>query len=109
MIFCCVLHFIFAEFVTVLVPSWIPGGAFWTYFSAIALLAGGLGLLLPPTRRLAAALSGGMILVWVVVLHIPRAFSLRDANETTAVFEALAFSGLALIIACMPRQPTPAV
>jgi hypothetical protein len=108
MMFCCVLHFIFAEFVTVLVPSWIPGGAFWIYFSAIALFAGGLGLLIPRTRRLAAAFSGGMILVWVLVLHIPRALTVRDANETTAVFEALAFGGLALIIACMPRQLTSA-
>jgi uncharacterized membrane protein len=104
MMFCCVLHFIYAEFVAMLIPSWIPGAAFWTYFSAIALFAGGLGLLLPPTRRLAAALSGAMIFIWVLVLHIPRAVTMRSANETTAVFEALAFSGLTLIVACVPLR-----
>ena len=62
-------------------------------------------MLLPQVRRLAGALSGLMILIWVIVLHVPRAVTIRDANETTAVFEALAFSGLALIIASVPVRP----
>jgi uncharacterized membrane protein len=93
-------HFIYVEFVTRLVPAWIPGQRFWTYFAACALIAGGIGIILPWTRRLAASMSAIMIFLWVVLLHIPRALaSPHDANELTAVFEALAMSGMAILIA----------
>lgn len=97
-------HFRFVEFVMTLVPSWVPGGGlFWTYFAGVALIAGGVGLMIPATARLAAALSGVMMFLWVVMLHIPRAVAAATdatrANETTAVFEALAFSGLAFLLA----------
>ena len=95
-------HFIYADFVATLVPSWIPGHYFWTYFAGIALIAGGAGLMLPQTARLAAALTGLMIFLWVVLLHIPRAMAAagpQRRNEWTAVFEALALSGIAFVLA----------
>jgi uncharacterized membrane protein len=93
-------HFIYAEFVATLVPAWIPGHLFWTYFSAVALIAGGLGMMIRMTARLAASLSAIMIFLWSVSLHIPRALAdLHNANETTAVFEALAMSGAAILVA----------
>jgi uncharacterized membrane protein len=95
-----VQHFLFTKFVATLVPHWIPGPVFWTYFAGVALIAGGLGIMLPWTARLAGALTGWMILTWVILLHIPRAItSPRDANETTAVFEALAICAAAFLIA----------
>jgi uncharacterized membrane protein len=93
-------HFVYADFVMKLVPSWIPSPRFWVYLTGIALIAGGIGLLLPKTQRLAATLVGIMILLWVVLLHIPRALAdLHDASETSGVFEALAMSGAAFILA----------
>lgn len=100
LILCGVQHFLYAGFVVQLVPHWIPGATFWTYFSAVALLAAGLGFVLGLQVRLDGLLTGGMIFVWLLVLHAPRALAnLRDANETTAVFEALAMSGIALLLA----------
>src|SRR5262249_25089686 len=97
--FCGVLHFFYVNTVADLVPAWIPGHVFWTYFSGIALIAGGVGMNVPPTARAAAGLSALMIFLWVVLLHIPRAMAdLRDSNETTAVFEALAVAGGALLV-----------
>lgn len=97
-------HFLWAKFVAMLVPAWIPGAMFWTYFAGIALIAGGIGLWIPATARWAAWLSALMIFTWVLVLHVPRALSdLGNANEATAVFEALAFSGAALLLALGPR------
>ena len=101
MILAGIQHFQFVQFVVTLVPAWIPGHLFWTYFSAVALIAGGAGLLLPQTSRLAAALSGSMIFLWVLMLHIPRALAapaVQTRNECIAVFEALAFSGIALVL-----------
>jgi hypothetical protein len=39
-----------------------------------------------------------MVFTWVLVLHIPRAISMNDRNEWTAVLEALAFSGIAFAL-----------
>lgn len=95
-----VQHFLFADFVKFLIPAWIPGASFWVYFSGIALIAGGLGLLTGIQRTLAASLSGWMIFIWLLVLHIPRALAAGgNISEWTAVFEALAVSGLLFIMA----------
>jgi uncharacterized membrane protein len=99
LILCGIEHFIYVELVTSLVPSWIPGGVFWTYGAGVGLIAGGLGITVPVTSRLAGLLTGLMIFLWVFLVHIPRALvDLNDSNETTAVFEALAFSGVAFLV-----------
>jgi hypothetical protein len=51
-------HFVYADFVMKLVPSWIPGARVWVYFTGLALIAGGVGILLPKTSRLAATMVG---------------------------------------------------
>lgn len=96
-----VQHFLFPAVVDTLVPAWIPAPRFWTYFAAVALIAGGCGLMLPKTRWLAGLSVGLMLLTWLFVLHVPRALMAPVANrrnEWTAVFEALAFSGIALLL-----------
>lgn len=98
---CGVQHFVYAGFVDSLVPAWIPPRPrFWTCFTGVALIAGGAGLLLPKTARLAATLSGVMIFLWIILLHIPRAAAdWHNAGETSAIFEALALSGIAFLVA----------
>lgn len=101
-------HFIYAPFVRLMVPAWIPARLFWTYFSGCALVAGGVGMMIPKVSRLAGTLCGIMVFSWVVLLHIPRAFAdLHKTDETTAIFEALAISGAAFLIAVRAAR-TPA-
>jgi uncharacterized membrane protein len=97
-------HFLFAQFVATLVPAWIPGALLWTYFAGAALIAGGIGLVVPLTSRLAAALVGAMVFTWLLVLHIPRGIAMNDRNEWTAVLEALAFSGIAFALVARPER-----
>lgn len=101
-----VQHFLWEEFVQTLVPTWIPGPLFWTYFAGVALIAAGIGLVVPATTRLAGTLAGLMVFSWLLMLHIPRAVAAQAApssrNEWIAVFEALAVSGLALLLAASP-------
>lgn len=100
-------HFIYADFVATLVPSWIPGTLFWTYFAGIALIAAGLGMILRIQPRMASLLLGIMIFLWFILLHIPRAIAdphTGKGNEWTSVFEALAFSGIAFILAALPAS-----
>jgi uncharacterized membrane protein len=112
LVVCGVQHFVYADFVTTLVPSWVPAPRFWTYFAGVALVAGGFGLLVRRTVRLAGNLTALMIFSWVVVLHIPRAVAgPNHANETAGVFEALAISGVAVLVAATratPPEPGPA-
>jgi uncharacterized membrane protein len=107
-------HFLYAEFVKTLVPDWIPGPLFWTYFAAVALVGSGSAILFQTRSRLAAMLLGIMIFLWVLLLHIPRAAvapATDKGNELTSVFEALGFSGIAVLIACSykPRMQSQAV
>lgn len=98
MILCGIQHFLFWQFVQTLVPSWIPGALFWTYFAGVALIAGGLGLMIPATAPLAGRLSGIMVFIWFVILHIPHGFTLNNANAWTSVVESFAVSGLAFLL-----------
>jgi uncharacterized membrane protein len=97
---CGLQHFAYRDFVTDMVPAWLPGRRSWTYFTGLALIAGGTGMLVRRTARLAAGLSALMVFLWVPMLHIPRALAgPRHADETAGVFEALAISGVALLVA----------
>lgn len=101
-----VQHFLFTGAVLTLIPTWIPGPRLWAYVTGVALIAGGAGLIVPRTTRIAAVSVGVMLFTWVCILHIPRAVLAAPANqrnEWTAVFEALAFAGLALVAARRPR------
>jgi uncharacterized membrane protein len=51
LVVCGVQHFVYSDFVTTLVPSWIPGQGFWTYLAGVALIAGGVGSLRESSRR----------------------------------------------------------
>ena len=95
-------HFLYPAGVSTLVPTWIPGALFWTYFAAVALIGSGIAIILKIKLKLVALLLGAMIGCWVILLHIPRAvadpFGL-EANEVISVFEAVNFTGIAFLIA----------
>jgi uncharacterized membrane protein len=93
-----VQHFIFADFVKFLIPEWIPGAIFWTYLAGVALIAAGISLIINIKSSLASLLAGSMIMIWVFVLHLPRAVTNQNQNEWTAVFEALAVSSILLVL-----------
>jgi hypothetical protein len=95
-------HFLFAEFVKSLVPGWIPGDLFWTYFAAVALIGAGLAIIFQIKVKLVATLLGIMVFIWFLVLHIPRAVVAQASdmgNELSSVFESLGVSGIAFVIA----------
>lgn len=98
-------HFMFTEFVASLIPAWFPGDAvFWTWFAGVALVAGGVGLIIPQTARVAALLSGLMVFSWFWIVHVPRTFV--STSDGIAVFEALAVSGIAFVLAGALGRPS---
>jgi uncharacterized membrane protein len=99
-----VQHFLFAKFVATLIPQWFPGDAmFWTWFAGIALICGGIGLLVPRTARLAAFWSGIMVFSWFWVVHIPRVNV--GMSDQIAVFEALLVAGIAFLLSAQEAEP----
>jgi uncharacterized membrane protein len=71
-------HFATAKFVAMIVPRWMPWRLFWAYFVGVALLAGALSLASKVYWRLAAALFGIMLWLFVAMLHIPNLFLFRQ-------------------------------
>ena len=99
-------HFKYADFITnSFIPAYIPFHAFWTYFCGIALITGGVGLLIKQARRWAAALTGLMILLWFFLLHIPRAsYTPGDYAEWMGVCESFTFSGILFTLTGMSAK-----
>jgi uncharacterized membrane protein YphA (DoxX/SURF4 family) len=94
-------HFLYVDFVKTLVPVWIPGNVFWTYFAAIALIGSGLAIIINFKIKTISLLLGAMLFLWLILLHIPRAITMdtsKDPNEIVSVFECLAFSGVAFLL-----------
>ena len=107
LLICGAQHFVYAGFVDTLVPAWIPPGQrFWTIFCAVALLAGGLGVVAPRTRRVAGLWSGVMIFLWILLVHLPCSVEMKSAFELAGVFEALALAGTAWLVATQVPQPS---
>jgi uncharacterized membrane protein len=94
-------HFIYTDFVKTLVPLWIPGNLFWTYVAGVALIGAGLAFIINFKVNIISILTGIMLFLWLIVLHIPRAVTIdtsKDPNEIVSVFECLAFSGIAFLL-----------
>ena len=100
-IICGFAHFKFAGFIIKdFMPSYIPFPAFFTYFCGICLLAGGVGLLVPQTRKWAALLSGVMIAGWFILLHTVRfAADVNNASDRLGLCESFTFTGMLFVLA----------
>jgi len=100
-------HFLYTKQVAKLVPVWMPHPIFWTYFAAVALIGSGVAIILRINLKLIATLLGIMIFLWFNILHIPRAIAQPFANKEEEIFSAysaLAFSGIAFVIAGSYRR-----
>ena len=93
-------HFTEAKAVSTLVPRWIPGHLFWTYFVGTAIIAASLSILVKIQARLAAILLAILLVLFELLLHIP--FIMAHPKNTIAwaiAFRDLAFSGGAFAFA----------
>ncbi|HEY4832860.1 MAG TPA: hypothetical protein VIH61_09915 [Waddliaceae bacterium] len=95
-------HFLYAKDAADYIPSWVPNHMFWIYFAGLALIGSGVAIIFKIKPRLFATLLGTMIFIWVVILHIPKAIAAPIADqggEVTSAFLALAYCGIAFVIA----------
>jgi len=66
-------HFASAREIMRIVPSWMPGRLFWTYFVGVALISSGFSIILGIKQRLSSTLLGIMFFLFVVLMHVPNA------------------------------------
>lgn len=100
-------HFLYAKGVAEYIPAWIPNKMFWAYAAGTGLLGSGIAIFLKIKRRLFATLLGSMIFIWFIILHIPKAVAAPFADmggEVTSAFLALAYSGIAFVIAGISKN-----
>jgi uncharacterized membrane protein len=93
-------HFKFVDFVKEFIPSYIPFCLFFAYFCGVCLIAGGIGILIPQTRRWAALLSGIMLMGWFILLHVPRFITnTNDVSDRMGLCESFPFAGIFFVLA----------
>jgi len=93
-------HYMYVKFIATLIPAWLPAHLFWAWLVMIAFFAAALSILMHIKVRLTATLLAIMFLLWVVILHLPRAFGdVHVETEWTSTFVALAMSGVSLLLA----------
>ena len=76
MVFYAVEHFLFPRNVPgvpleKMIPAWVPAPVLLSYLVGIALLLGGIGLLIRRTIRLAAAVSGTVVFLLTAFFYVP--------------------------------------
>ena len=102
-------HFTVTAGIAAAVPRWIPAPTFWVYLVGLGFLCAGLSITVLVQARLAAALVGMTMLIFVCVMDTPAVV----ANPHNRFFWALAlrqlaFSGGALAFAMTPWSIRPA-
>jgi uncharacterized membrane protein len=96
------IHCLYAKEASGYVPSWVPGPVIWMYITGIALLGSGVSIIFKIQTRIIAFLLGAMVFTWFVILHIPRIIVSPVpylGSEITSAMLALAYSGIAFVIA----------
>ena len=102
-----ILHFLYAKDSSDYVPSWVLNRFLRAYLAGTGLIGSGLAIILKINRGLAATLLGTMIFIWFIILHIPRVIVspvTYMGSEVTSALIALAYSGIAFVIAGAKKQ-----
>lgn len=76
MVFYAIEHFLFPRNVPgvpleKMTPVWVPAPVLLAYIVGLVLLIGGIGLLLRPTQRIAAAGAGAVLLLLTALFYVP--------------------------------------
>ena len=94
-----ILHFKYAEYISTLIPGWIPAKLFLANFIGAGFLLTAISIVINKLTRLSTALIGFMFLLWVFILHSPRALAAMNSEpEWTSLFVAMASSGTCLML-----------
>jgi uncharacterized membrane protein len=92
-------HLSAGQFMTNMVPSYLPWHLFWIYFIGLALIAAALSIGTKLQVRWSGLLFGIMMFLFVAMLHFPRAIASGDRISWTIVFREMSFGGGGWVLA----------
>ena len=93
-------HFLMARDLMSIVPPWLPGPLFWTYFVGVAWLAAAISFIVWRYVRWSAALAALLFLIIVVTIDLPNLPAhLGERLFVTLTVRELAFAGGAMVLA----------
>ncbi|SRR5579871_1910636 len=81
------------------IPDWMPGGNAWGYFTSVAMVVGGIGMLVPPFTRRAALWLGALAVFLIVVIYLPVMLASRDIVGLNYFTDTMVYAGVLLIAA----------
>jgi len=96
-------HFLGAQNMVGMVPTWLPGGVIWIYLTGVALLLGGIGIISGIKAELAALVIAALMGIFILTVHLPgmgneqmRQMAMAGLLKDMALMgAALTFAGLA--------------
>ena len=80
-------HFMNANAMAGMVPSFIPGGVFWIYLTGAALLAAAISIMIKKKAALATLLLGVMLVIFALSMHLP---GMMNASDEAAGMASMA-------------------
>lgn len=100
-----VQHYLYTQFITTLIPTWLVFHLFWAWVVTIPFFASAISILIGKKARLAGMLLATMFLIWVIILHFPRAIANGHSEpEWTSMFVATAAGAVALLVAGLAKD-----
>lgn len=103
-------HMYYADFISSMIPSWIPLRIAWAWITGIALMASGISFLFNLKISWASLALSMMVLSWIIVLHLPRIISRpQDFYEWIYGFQALAIVTSAVTLFGVQSQSSTSI
>jgi uncharacterized membrane protein len=100
----CVQHFMYADFLTNLVPEYMPFRSFWVYFTGLAMFAAGVSFFFNVKMEWAALGLAVMLLFFIIQLHIP--FILSDISSNQKWTRAIQDVSIVAVAIVLSRKTT---
>lgn len=101
------MHFMLAQMMAGMVPSFVPGGIVWVYITGIALIAAALAIMIDKHAVLAARLLGLMLLSFALTIHLPALMG-GDQAAMAMVLKDTALAGAAFVLSGVLGGGAPA-
>jgi uncharacterized membrane protein len=81
------------------IPEWMPGGNAWGYLTSVAMVAGGIAMLVPPLTHRAALALGAFVVFLIAVIYLPVMIASRDIVGLNYFTDTMVYAGVLLIAA----------
>lgn len=91
-------HYMYADFVAGLVPSFISGKIFWVYLTGTGMIAAGISFIINIKVPLAAMLLAIMLMIFILLIHVPILSGHPLAINCTRAIQDTAIAGTAFML-----------